>query len=396
MQKIKNYYHFIQSFLSALGYSFPAKGLFVVGVTGTDGKTTTTSLIYHLLHESGYKVAMISTIGAFVNGKLIDTGFHVTTPSGFMLQRIIKQIKKEQCTHLVLEVTSHALDQNRAVGIPFDIGVITNITHEHLDYHKTIEKYRDTKLKLLKKSKIVVLNKDDSSYEYLAQRLSDKKKITYSIKSHDADFYPGKINITGEDFNTANRLAAAGAVFEISPEILRDIDKKFSTFKLPEGRQEVVCMNPFQVMVDFAHTPNSIDLILSHIKNTTKGRVIHVFGSAGERDHSKRSLMGKSSSKYSNVIILTSEDPRFEDPEKICQEIASGFDKKFKKVKVLTKQSNNEFSIITDRKEAIKQAIAIAESKDIIIITGKGHEKSMNIKGVEYAWSDRECVLGFV
>ncbi len=393
MQKIKNYYHLIQSLVAALGFNYPAKSLFVIGVTGTDGKTTTANLIYHLLQASGYKVAVVSTIGAYVNGKLIDTGFHVTTPSGFALQRIIKQIKKEGCTHLVLEVTSHALDQNRAYGIPFNVGVITNITHEHLDYHKTIEKYRAAKLKLLKLSKVSILNKDDSSYEHLIQKLIGKRVVTYSTKNRNADFYPQKVGISGDDFNTSNRLAAIAAVCQVSVDVAKDAEQKLSNFVLPEGRQEYVYLDDFQVMVDFAHTPNSIDMILSHLRKKVNGRIIHVFGSAGDRDRTKRPFMGECSSKYADVIILTSEDPRFEDPVQICEEIAEGIHKKFNKTKSLNKNSQKEYSVIVDRGEAIQKALSIAQKNDLVLVTGKGHEKSMNIKGTEYDWSDRECIL---
>lgn len=393
MQKIKNYYHLIQSLVAALGFNYPAKSLFVIGVTGTDGKTTTANLIYHLLQASGYKVAVVSTIGAYVNGKLIDTGFHVTTPSGFALQRIIKQIKKEGCTHLVLEVTSHALDQNRAYGIPFNVGVITNITHEHLDYHKTIEKYRAAKLKLLKLSKVSILNKDDSSYEYLIQKLIGKRVVTYSTKNRNADFYPQKVGISGDDFNTSNRLAAIAAVCQVSVDVAKDAEQKLSNFVLPEGRQEYVYLDDFQVMVDFAHTPNSIDMILSHLRKKVNGRIIHVLGSAGDRDRTKRPFMGEYSSKYADVIILTSEDPRFEDPVQICEEIAEGIHKKFNKTKSLNKNSQKEYSVIVDRGEAIQKALSIAQKNDLVLVTGKGHEKSMNIKGTEYDWSDRECIL---
>lgn len=393
MQKFKNYYHLLQSLIAALSFNFPAKQLFVIGVTGTDGKTTTANIIYHLLHESGYNVAVISTIGAYVNGKLIDTGFHVTTPSGFALQRIIREIKNQKCTHVVLEITSHALDQNRAYGIPFTVGVITNITHEHLDYHKTFEKYRDAKLKLLKLSKVVILNEDDSSYEYLKGKLTGRKIVTYSTKKDKADAYPAKFGLSGTDFNTSNKLAALAAVSQVSEDAVKNIEEKLSNFKLPEGRQEFVYLGDYQVMVDFAHTPNSIDMILSHLRRTTKGRLIHVFGSAGDRDKSKRPLMGQSSSKYSDVIILTSEDPRHEDPSKICEEIALGIDVSFVKVNELDGKSTNKYSIIIDRGNAIKKALLIAQKGDLVIITGKGHEKSMNIGGVEREWSDQKFIV---
>ena len=396
MQKIKNYFHFAQSLSACLFYGFPAKKLTVIGVTGTDGKTTTSNLIYHLLKEEGYKVAVISTIGAYVNGKLLDTGLHVTTPTGFALQKIIKTIQKEDCTHLVLEITSHALDQNRAFGIPIDIGVITNITHEHLDYHKTFQRYQNTKLKLFKNTRVSVLNADDPSFDYFKIKLSDKKLVTYSTRLKNVDFNPEKAGLKGDDFNTSNQLAAISVLSEITNGSYTNPIKSIDTFQLPEGRQEYVFMDSFSVMVDFAHTPNSIELILAHLRPKVKGRIIHVFGSAGERDATKRPLMGAASSKYSDVIVLTSEDPRYEDAGEICEDIAKGIKSSFIRKDSLDNKSKNMYVIIPDRRDAIRQALNIALEGDFVLVSGKGHEKSMNIMGIENPWSDKETVLSFL
>lgn len=396
MQKIKNYFHLAQSLSACLFYGFPAKKLTVIGVTGTDGKTTTSNLIYHLLKEEGYKVAVISTIGAYVNGKLLDTGLHVTTPTGFELQKIIKIIQKEGCTHLVLEITSHALDQNRAFGIPIDIGVITNITHEHLDYHKTFQRYQNTKLKLFKNTRVSILNADDPSFEYFKKKLSGKKLLTYSLNLKNADFNAVKAGLKGDDFNTSNQLAAIAVLSEVTNGSYASPLKSIGTFQLPEGRQEYVFMDSFSVMVDFAHTPNSIELILAHLRPKVKGRIIHIFGSAGERDATKRPLMGAASSKFSDVIILTSEDPRYEDPAKICEAIAKGIGPSFEKKDSLDMYSKNIYVIVPERRDAIRQALNIASEGDLILVSGKGHEKSMNIMGIENPWSDKEIVLSFL
>lgn len=386
-QASKNIYHLIMAILATIFYGFASKKFTVIGVTGTDGKTTTTHLIYHILNTAGKKVSMISSLGARINGEKYDTGFHVTTPSSWKLQRFIKKATEAPAEKkfLVLEVTSHALDQYRVWGIEFTIGVLTNVTHEHLDYHKTWERYVGAKTKLLKYAKIAVANKDDESFRLINSKFEfrNSKLITYGIKSGDITprNFPFKTKIVGE-FNKYNILAGIAACKSLGIDN-EDIKKAVLTFGLPVGRLEVVHDDKFMVMIDFAHTPNSFEKVLPTVKSMTHKRLIHVFGCAGKRDGTKRPLMGEICAKYADVIVLTAEDPRREDINEINRQIMEG---------VQRGKNNPETYSIADRKEAIAFAISLARPGDTVLLTGKSHEQSMNYTGREEPWSEYEAV----
>lgn len=381
-QKIKNVYHLGVAVLANLVFLYPARGMKVIGVTGTDGKTTTVNLIYHILKVSGKKVSMISSISAVINGKSFDTGSHVTTPSSFALEKFLYKAKKAKSEYFVLEVTSHSVDQNRIFGIPFKVGVLTNVTNEHLDYHKTYDNYLKTKAKLLKKSEFCIVNSDDSSYTLLADIKSLKPKdnwITYGL-TESSDYNPKTVDIRSStligEFNKYNVLAAVAAC--ISLDIPVDLIKKaLKTFEIPIGRANYVYQNDFSVMIDFAHTPNAFENILSALKPSVKGRIIHVFGSAGERDAAKRPFLGEISSQYADILVLTSEDPRSEDSNKIISEIEEG-----------AKKERAEVIKIPDRKEAIEAGIQMAKKGDLVLITGKAQEASINLDEKEYPWDE--------
>lgn len=387
IRKIKNVYHKIIAIISNIIFIFPGKKLKVIGVTGTDGKTTTVNLIYHILKENNKSVSMLTSIGAVIDSKHYETGFHVTTPNSFLLQKLLKSAVKSKSEYFILEVTSHALDQNRVYGIPFVIGIVTNITNEHLDYHKTYDNYLKTKEKLLKIAKIAIVNKDDSSYTLFSESKKLKKStewITYGL-SELSDVNPKNFeyenkNLIG-DFNKYNVLAAVACARKLGFKD-EDIRKAISSFKMPLGRVDFVYDKDFSVVIDFAHTPNAFDQLLSSLKKHAKGRVIHVFGSAGERDNAKRPFMGEISSKYSDIIFLTAEDPRSEDVSKIIEEIASGIKRKDAKV----------FKMI-DRKEAINAAIEMAKKDDLVVITGKAHERSMTYGTRETPWDEYKVVM---
>lgn len=383
IRKLKNFAHKILAIIANIQYGFPSKKLFIIGVTGTDGKTTTTSLIHHILKSADKKVAMVTTIGAVINNKTYDTGFHVTTPSSFSLQKYIKKALDQKVEYLVLEITSHALDQHRAYGINFDIGVLTNITHEHLDYHKTYENYLKAKAKLFQKAPVAILNKDDQSFEKISKLIPNKRIIAYSL-SKEAEFnlkkFPFKTKLSG-DYNLQNCLAAIAATKQlgISDQIIK---KALLTFNPPSGRQNIIYNKSFKVIVDFAHTPNAFEQLLKSFKNRN-GRLIHVFGSAGERDFSKRPTMGEASAKYADIIILTSEDPRSEKISDINNQIKKDIGKKFDKDTLVE---------IEDRQKAINYAIQIAKKGDIVLLTGKGHEKSINLGSGEIPWDEQKAV----
>ncbi len=378
IRKIKNLYHIGQAILANLIFGFPSKKITVIGVTGTDGKTTTVNLIFHCLKSLGKKVSMVSTIYAQIGEEIYDTGFHVTTPNSFTIQRFLCQSLKNGDEYFILETTSHALDQNRVWGVKFKIGVITNITHEHLDYHKTYQDYVKAKAQLLKQSEVGIINKNDQSYSLLLPLIEK-----FGLK---VIFYNQVLPLVKKNFNllnfNQNNYAAAFTVLKTLGFKEIDIINSMKDFKLPQGRFDIVYDKDFKIIIDFAHTPNAFLNLLKEVKKTVgkHGRIIHVFGSAGLRDQSKRSSMGKVSSLYSDYIILTEEDYRTEDPIKICQQIRQGFVKKI------------PYRIIVHRDEAISYAIKIAQKNDVILITGKGHEKSLCRGKKEYPWSDYQAV----
>ncbi len=385
-QKIKNVYHHVVAFFANLTYIFPGRKLTVIGVTGTDGKTTTVNLIYHILKSSGRNVSMLTSIGASVGKKDYETGFHVTTPNPFALQKFLRQAVQSGSKYFVLEVTSHALDQYRTWGIPFKVGVLTNITSEHLDYHKTFDNYLHTKEKLLKMAKIAIVNRDDGSYTLLSDAKNSKENknwITYGF-SESADVnlnnFPFDSRVMIDSFNKYNVLAGA-AVAKTLGLTHEEIRSAIKTFKLPLGRVDFVYEDDFSVLIDFAHTPNAFEQLLGSLREHTSGRIIHVFGSAGERDHAKRPFMGETSSKHADILILTAEDPRSEDVDKIIDEIASGIKKKDAKVFRLA-----------DRKDAINAAIEMAGKGDLVVVTGKAHEKSMTYGNRDLPWDEYKVV----
>ncbi len=387
IQPLINIYHLFKAILANVYYGFPSKKLKVIGVTGTDGKTTTVFLIYHILKSAGKKVSMVSSIYAKIGEEEFSTGLHVTTPDAILTQKLLKSAGVQGSEYFILETTSHALDQNRSGGIRFDVGLITNITHEHLDYHKTYERYVKAKAKLLLNSKISLINKDDSSAPQLINILKSQNKTFYAYGlKQKADFrFDSKKEVSKDisDFNNYNFLAAysAAALLKI-PEA--KVIQALRTFRLPAGRLETIYDKDFRVIIDFAHTPASINNVLAYIKNWlgNNGRLIHVFGSAGLRDYQKRPLMGEASATYADIIILTEEDYRTEIPEEVCRQIAEGINKKGK---------NHE--VIIDRQKAINKAVSLAKKGDIIVLTGKSHEQSLARGKKEYPWDEKKAVF---
>ena len=397
IQPIKNIYHLGKAIVANWFYGNPSNRLTVIGVTGTDGKTTTSSLIYHILKSSGKKVSLISTVSATIGKKSYDTGFHVTTPSPFTVQKYIKQAADDGDNYFVLETTSHALDQFRVYGIHFNLGLITNITHEHLQYHKTYEKYVEAKAKLLQWSDVCIINRDDKSYPYLINTPM-KEMVTYSLKNH-ADFnldISKKINKPLALFNKYNYLGAYIVCHKLG---LSDeqIFSAMKTYTLPPGRLEVIYDKNFKVIIDFAHTPNALHEALQSIREVhqPEGKIIHIFGAAAFRDDSKRPLMGDESSSHADTTIITEEDYRTEDPKNIAKQIAVGMEKnEWKLIQSDSYQGDKKtFTSIVNRQEAIDKALAVVKKGDIIVLTGKGHEQSLCRGTKEYPWDDKKAVL---
>src|SRR3990167_557518 len=373
--------------LASAWYGNPSQKLTVIGVTGTDGKTTTANLIYWIFKKAGKRCGLVSTINARVGDEDVDTGFHVTNPEPIPLQKLLSRMVDAGCKFAVLEVTSHGLDQERVAGIGFDTAVLTNVTHEHLDYHKTYEDYVAAKAKLFKSVSTAILNKDDSSYETIRPRVNPEAKIfSYPDGSLSSEVIKSIEKRFPESYNRLNAQAAAVTAksYAISDTV---IAAAISTFGQLEGRMEEIPTNKgFKVIVDFAHTPNALFSTLTAAKDKTDngGGLIAVFGSAGERDVAKRKKMGEGAASLANVSVITSEDPRSENPDTIIDEIAKGYQ---------GKKENSDFYKIPERGEAISFATgSLAKKGDVVIICGKGHEKSMAYSGVEYPWSDYEAV----
>lgn len=372
------------AFLANLFYGFPTRKLIVIGVTGTDGKTTTTNMIYRILKAAGKKVSMVSTVNAYVGGKIYDTGFHVTSPDPFMVQKFAGAAVNHGDKYLILEVTSHSLDQVRFWGVKFKIGVITNITHEHLDYHETFENYKNTKLSLLKNGSFAIIN------DNLKKDVAGKTKadiITFGLSS--GDFNQKEINLKLKipgDYNIENALAAISVAFALGID-RKDAQNALENYKNVTGRLEEVSNNRgLKIIIDFAHTPNGLEQVLKTLKLQTEGRLISLIGCEGYRDVGKRALMGEIAQRISDIVIVTSVDPRGQQ-NVINRQISEG-------AKNSGAREGINFFIIEDREKAIDFAInALAKKGDLVGIFGKGHEKSLNMDGkAELPWSDQEAV----
>jgi UDP-N-acetylmuramoyl-L-alanyl-D-glutamate--2,6-diaminopimelate ligase len=402
--------------LAAAFYGYPARRLTMIGVTGTDGKTTTSNLIYQILLAAGLKTGMISTINAVIGDQVLDTGFHVTTPDAPDIQRYLAQMLASGITHVVLEVTSHGLAQYRADACEFDIAVITNITHEHLDYHGSYEAYRSAKARLFINlgasarkpqgaPKTAILNRDDTSYDYLSQ-VCKGAVLSYGFQA-TADIHPEMITRSPDgveilvggkgkkftvfspligNFNISNCLAAISTTvyaLGVSPE---DARVGTASLHIVPGRMERIDLGQdFTAMVDFAHTPNALQNALKAVRELTNGRVIAVFGAAGLRDRQKRRMMAETSLELADLTILTAEDPRTELLDDILSEMAAG-------AAARGGVEGETFWRIPDRGEAIRFAVSLAMTGDLVVACGKGHEQSMCFGEIEYPWDDRTAM----
>jgi UDP-N-acetylmuramoyl-L-alanyl-D-glutamate--2,6-diaminopimelate ligase len=401
------------AFLAAAFHGHPARKLTMIGITGTDGKTTTSNLLYRILIEAGIKTGMVSTINALVGDEVLDTGFHVTTPDALDVQMYLSRMVRAGLTHVILETTSHGWAQYRVDACDFDIGIITNITHEHLDYHGSYDNYRAAKGRLFvslsetvdKPSgthRLAVLNRDDASYNYL-EALSKVQKTSYGLRAEaefcamDITYTPGGVSFSVEHdgtrqqiecplvgtFNVSNCLAAYTAAVKglgVAPETAaRGIAKLTSV----PGRMERIDLGQvFTVIVDFAHTPNALQAALTTARQICTGRLIVVFGSAGLRDREKRRMMAELSAEFADFSIFTAEDPRTESLQDILEEMAAGAREKGGK-------EDKTFVLVPDRGEAIRKACKMAAGGDLVIVCGKGHEQSMCFGEIEYPWDDR-------
>ncbi len=386
--------------LSSAWYGNPSEKLKIIGVTGTDGKTTTASILYWILKKSGLKVGMVTSVSAKLGDHEVDTGFHVTNPEPIILHKFLAEMVKRKIEYAVLEVTSHGLSQYRVWGIPFEIGVLTNITPEHLDYHKTMEEYVKAKSGLFKVVTKAVLNRFDSSFGKIRKYIPKSVKIiTYPDPTIDLIIRNAINNKFPETYNRFNAEAACITAREYGVRS-KDIVSAILTFPKVKGRLEEVSNKlGVKIYIDFAHTPNALKNVLGELKKHTKGKLISVFGCAGERDIKKRPVMGEISSRFADISIFTAEDPRNEFIGDILEDMICGA-KKTKVKEILSddfkeklKENKKVFLRIPERGEAIFWAVRkLAGKGDTIVICGKGHEKSMAYGKIEYPWSDKEAV----
>ncbi len=398
--------------------NFPSRKLTLIGVTGTDGKTTTTNLIYAILRAGGRNAGMISTVNAQIGPRSLDTGLHTTTPPADEIQAYLAEMVADGATHAVVEATSHGLAQHRLAGCDFDMAVVTNITHEHLDYHGTWEAYREAKATLFRglypsyrkpdTPKISILNADDvGSYTYLRQIPVDWQ-VVYGLDGEEADVVAvdiasapsglrftvlspwGQVLVSSPlvgAFNVSNLLAAAtaGLALGVSPE---QVATGIASFSGVPGRMERLDEGqPFTAIVDFAHTPNALMRALETARGLIApgGRIIVIFGCAGLRDREKRRLMGEVAAAGADITVITAEDPRTEALDAIMAETARALE-------AAGKVEGRDFYRVPDRGKALLHAVSLARPGDLVMTCGKGHEQSMCFGEIEYPWDDREAL----
>lgn len=384
-------------------YDYPARAMRVVGVTGTNGKTTTTYILREIFSTAGLKVGLIGTIQILIDDESFPNPN--TTPNVIDLQHIFADMRAKNIQVVVMEVSSHALAENRVAGVEFDTAIFTNLTQDHLDFHGTMENYLRAKAKLFdmisrkgrKPNKSAVVNVDDAASEEILRHCHGNK-ITYAIEN-PADLHAVDLNVRADGmkfkvradfgvmdlilhvtglFNVYNVLATIGAALaeNISPEVIKRALENFHG--VPGRFERIFSSAPFEVIVDYAHTPDGVKNVLETARQIVTGKIITVFGCGGDRDNRKRPLMGKLAAELSDVVIATSDNPRTENPEKILDDIERGIvDKKF-------------YERIADRRAAIFRAIELANSGDVVLILGKGHENYQILNTGTIHFDDRE------
>ncbi|MBU1934762.1 UDP-N-acetylmuramoyl-L-alanyl-D-glutamate--2,6-diaminopimelate ligase [Patescibacteria group bacterium] len=417
---IRILWHKLKGLTAAIVNGFPARKMVVIGVTGTNGKTTTSHMIEHILRTSGKKVAMISTVALSINGKSKANKSKKTTLSPFLTQKFLRNCVKKGVEYVVIEASSHALHQSRLLGIPFAIAVLTNITHEHLDYHGTMKRYARTKKILFniaartckqKEAEVakniphqhgLVLNSSDRFYQEFIE-IDCPTKISYGFGEGDLQAqavtyskYGSKFAIRYQrdqigvelkvpgGFNIENALAATGAALNCKLS-LEDIKHGLENFEGVPGRMERIS-SPlgFEVVVDFALTPDALNKLYKTLRETTPNKLIGIIGSCGDRDKKKRPDMGSIVAEHTDITIVTDEEPYSEDPMQIMQAVLEGA-KKIKKLK-------KDLHLIEDRYEAIEFAVKNASEGDIIVVTGMGNFTTRNMNKGPIAWDEREVV----
>ena len=388
------------AFASRDFYGDPASRMKLVGFTGTSGKTSSTYILKHVLETKlGAKVGLIGTNGNMIGERLLHTEH--TTPESLELHRLFKQMTDEGCTHVVMEVSSHSLELRRVAGVDFDVAVFTNLSQDHLDYHKTFENYLNAKKQLFSQCEIAIINRDDPYAERIQSGLTCPV-FTTGIRTK-ADYSAANIDIktsgvrfllrtpTGESsvqlhisglFSIYNAMGAA-ALMQQAGFLQKDIVAGLESLSGVAGRLQSVDTNgmPFSVYIDYAHTPDALENVLNAVRAFSKGRVLSLFGCGGDRDRAKRPLMGEIGGRHSDYVIVTSDNPRSEDPQAIVRTVEEG-----------VRRSGTPYAAIVNRRDAIAYALSLLEPDDILVIAGKGHENYQEINGVKYHFDDKEIV----
>ena len=365
----------------------------IIGITGTNGKTTTAAAIYSILLDLGYKVALQGTRGFFINEERVED-YSLTTPVQLGNFANIQKAMQNDCDYFVMEVSSHAIEQKRIEGLEFALKIHTNITRDHLDYHKTIEEYINVKNSFLSDESVKLINKDDSKvkcntkngFAYSLESPSTYKVDAYSFKNgmhvmfnHFGKMYSFSSSMMGI-FNIYNLMAAVAAVHITTKKPLEEICEALEGFAGVSGRMETISSNPL-IIVDFAHTPDGMKEVL---QSFNEKNIICVFGAGGDRDKAKRPLMGSVAASYSKHIIVTSDNPRFEDPDMIIEDILKGI------------KNHKSVQVEINRKEAIKKAITMADENSVILVLGKGDESTQTIYDKKFPFSDKEEILKLI
>lgn len=402
---LENVYRKTRIQLVSARYGWPARGLRVIAVTGTNGKTTTANYINEILKQAGYKTAMFTTAVIEVAGESKINDLNATVASVSRMQQFLNEARHSKVDFVILEVTSHSLHQHKLDGVPIEAAVMTNLTQDHLDYHKTMEKYAAAKgLLFARNPRYIVLNRDDDWFDYFDKYLAEEQKITYG-KSEDADVRISDIKLYKKgseavlafdhqeksqlatylpgEYNVFNMAAAASICYVLGVS-MSDIKNGIASLEGIPGRFERATKDEtYEVIVDYAHTPDALEKLLEATRNITKKRIILVFGACGDRDALKRPIMGKIAAKLADEIILTDEESYNEDPDKIRRDIYAGIEES---------KATNKTTEIADRREAIRHALNIAKKDDTILITGMGHEQFRIINGEKLPWNDTNIV----
>ncbi len=402
---LENVYRKTRIQLVSARYGWPARGLRVIAVTGTNGKTTTANYINEILKQAGYKTAMFTTAVIEVAGESKINDLNATVASVSRMQQFLNEARRYKVDFVILEVTSHSLHQHKLDGVPIEAAVMTNLTQDHLDYHKTMEKYAAAKgLLFARNPRYIVLNRDDDWFDYFDKYLAEEQKITYG-KSEDADVRISNIKLYKKgseavlafdhqeksqlatylpgEYNVFNMAAAASICYVLGVS-MSDIKNGIASLEGIPGRFERAAKDEtYEVIVDYAHTPDALEKLLEATRNITKKRIILVFGACGDRDALKRPIMGKIAAKLADEIILTDEESYNEDPDKIRRDIYAGIEES---------KATNKTTEIADRREAIRHALNIAKKDDTILITGMGHEQFRIINGEKLPWNDTNIV----